>query len=301
MRGSLNDKVKAQSLVDAVAERLESAIISGEFEPGSKLSEQALAKSLGVSRGPLREAIRRLEGRKLLQRTPNIGVRVATISVKDLSEIFEVQEVLQGMACALAAKNMDDAEIAALKDLLTQHKKNKSRQSGKGYDPESKDLDLDLDFHFRIARGSRNKRLTEMLFEDLSYLIWGYRYRFGATTARHRWIKALEDHKEIVAAIARRDPAAAEQRMREHIRDGRIYMEEHLTAATEESAQDHTPALESNTRQKVASARKRVRALDPTPRKKPTNGEPDRAASSPGPLATRTRRSTSREPIAKRG
>ena len=77
MAGLLDDKVQAQSLVDVVAERIEAAILSGTLAPGSRISEQALAASLGVSRGPLREAIRRLEGRKLLERTPNIGVRVA--------------------------------------------------------------------------------------------------------------------------------------------------------------------------------------------------------------------------------
>ena len=152
MTGSLNYKVQAQSLVDAVTERIEAAIVSGVLKPGSRLSEQALAKSLGVSRGPLREAIRRLEGRKLLQRTPNIGVRVATLSVNDLSEILQVQEALQGMACALAAKNMDDAEIAALKQLLDQHRKQKSVPAGKGNDQES-NLDMDLDFHLLIAKG----------------------------------------------------------------------------------------------------------------------------------------------------
>src|SRR5690606_39875037 len=102
MAGTLDNKVQAQSLVDIVAERLEAAIISGQLEPGAKLSEQGLAASLGVSRGPLREAIRRLEGRKLLERTPNIGVRVAQLSPKDLNEILQVREALEGMACGLA-------------------------------------------------------------------------------------------------------------------------------------------------------------------------------------------------------
>ena len=118
MAGLLDNKVQAQSLVDVVAERIEAAIISGQLEPGSRLSEQALATSLGVSRGPLREAIRRLEGRKLLERTPNIGVRVAQLSLKDLNEILQVREALECLACSLAARNMPDAEIAALKKLL---------------------------------------------------------------------------------------------------------------------------------------------------------------------------------------
>ena len=83
MSDILKSKVSAQSLVDVLVERIEAAIVGGDLQPGSKLSEQGLAASLGVSRGPLREAIRRLEGRKLLERTPNIGVRVARLSLKE--------------------------------------------------------------------------------------------------------------------------------------------------------------------------------------------------------------------------
>lgn len=222
MSGLLDKKVQAQSLVDVVAERIEAAIISGALEPGSRLSEQALAASLGVSRGPLREAIRRLEGRKLLQRTPNIGVRVAALSMKDLNELLQVREALEGMAAALAAKNMTDAEIAALKGLLEKHGQQKSVQEGKGYYQESKDFD----FHFRIVTGSRNERLQEMLMGDLYHLLRIYRYKSSTKPGRAQ--QALQEHEAIVAAIARRDSAAAETAMREHLRAARVYVEEQL-------------------------------------------------------------------------
>src|SRR6201994_4649215 len=128
MSGLLDNKVQAQSLVDVVAERIEAAIISGALAPGARLSEQGLAASMGVSRGPLREAIRRLEGRKLLQRTPNIGVRVAGLSPSDLFEVLQIREALEGMACALAAKNMSDEELSALAELLDQHQQQRSVQ-----------------------------------------------------------------------------------------------------------------------------------------------------------------------------
>lgn len=225
MRELLEQKVQAQSLVDAVAERIEAAIISGALEPGSRLSEQALAASLGVSRGPLREAIRRLEGRKLLQRTPNIGVRVAALSLKDLHEILQVREALEGMAAGLAAKNMTDAEVAALKSLLDKHGQQKSVQEGKGYYQESKDFD----FHFRIVTGSRNERLQEMLMGDLYHLLRIYRYKSSTKPGRAQ--QALHEHEAVVDAIARRDAQAAEQKMREHLRNARLYVEEQLAAA----------------------------------------------------------------------
>jgi DNA-binding GntR family transcriptional regulator len=230
MKGALDNKVQAQSLVDVVAERIEAAIISGRLEPGSRLSEQALATSLGVSRGPLREAIRRLEGRKLLERTPNIGVRVAALSLRDLNEILQVREALEGMACGLAALNMPDAEIAALRKLLDGHEKQKSVQEGKGYYQESKDFD----FHFRIVAGSGSERLQQMLTGDLYYLLRVYRYK--SSTKPGRAMEALQEHRAIVTALEARDAAAAEQAMREHLRHARRYVEEQISAETPDDA-----------------------------------------------------------------
>src|SRR5215471_1586313 len=242
MNGILNSKVSAQSLVDALAERIEAAIISGDLQPGSKLSEQALAASLGVSRGPLREAIRRLEGRKLLQRTPNIGVHVASLSPNDPYEILQIREALEGMACALAATNMTDAELKALSELLDQHQQQKSVQEGTGYYQESKDFD----FHFRIVKGSRNMRLVQMLCEDLYYLLRVYRYKSSTKPGRAK--QALREHKDIVAALMRRDPAEAERKMRLHISNARKYVEEQMKEAAARQQEVPPPTRKARTR-----------------------------------------------------
>lgn len=220
----LSSRVAAQSLVDIVIGRLEGAIISGELSPGTKISEQALARSLGVSRGPLREAIRRLEGRKLVHRTPNIGVRIAQLSKKDLMDLLVVREALEGMACRAAAENMSDAEIAALDGLLTAHSKHKTFRAGAGYYQESEDFD----FHFRIAKASGNDRLISLLCEDLYHLLRVYRYKSSTRVGRAE--QALREHRKIVAALAKRDPDLAEARMREHIRNARIHVENEIGA-----------------------------------------------------------------------
>jgi DNA-binding GntR family transcriptional regulator len=230
MKGLLGEKVTAQSLVDVVTERLQSAIISGALKPGSRLSEQGLADSMGLSRGPLREAISRLEGRKLLERTPNIGVRVAALSLKDFCELLAIREVLEGLACGLAAKHMTDKEIAGVKDLLRQHEREKSVREGKGYYPDTQDYD----FHSRIAAGSRNDRLIEMLNGDILHLMRIYRDK--TTPKPGRAVQALGQHKAIVEALARRDPVAAEQRMREHLRSARLFIEQQLAEGGTETA-----------------------------------------------------------------
>jgi DNA-binding GntR family transcriptional regulator len=220
----LGGRVEVQSLVDALVERLEGAIINGELPPGTKLSEQALAKSLGVSRGPLREAIRRLEGRKLIHRTRNIGVHIAELKPKDLTDLLIAREALEGMACRAAAENMTNDEIKALGDLLVEHSKHRSFRAGAGYYQEAEDFD----FHFRIVKASKNDRLIAMLCEDLYHLLRVYRYK--SSTRRGRAEQSLKEHQDIVAALALHDPDLAEQRMRQHIRNARIHVEAEAAA-----------------------------------------------------------------------
>lgn len=234
MASALGNKVQVQSLVDVIAERIEAAIISGKLEPGSRVSEQGLAASLGVSRGPLREAIRRLEGRKLLERTPNIGVRVSQLSLKDLNDILQAREALEGMAARLAAIRLSEPEIDALAKLLASHGNQKSVLEGKGYYQDSKDFD----FHFRIVTGSGNERLIQMLTGDLYYLLRAYRYRSSTKPGRAK--AALKEHQTIVAALRKRDPDRAEAAMRTHLRNARRFIEDQL-AAQEDSRTDPEP------------------------------------------------------------
>lgn len=211
----LSDPIVPQSLVDTLTKRLEEAIISGDLQPGERLSEPVLAKALGVSRGPLREALIRLQSRRLIERTPNQGARVAMLSRDDLVQILVVREALEGMACRMATMLMTDEEIVALEALLEQHGRQTSLQRGEAYFQRSGDVD----FHYKIAEGSRNKRLIDLLCGDLYDLLRIYRYRSSASRGRAR--HSLSEHKAIVEAIKSRDPDKAEALMRQHIRNAR--------------------------------------------------------------------------------
>lgn len=219
----LSGPIRAQSLVDVVTQRLEEAIMSGEYPPGTRLSEHGLATALGVSRGPLREAIRRLEGRKILQRTPNIGVHVAALSLGDLANLLVVREALEGMACGLAATNLSDEALTALDHLLEEHGAQDSVRAGTGYYQESRDFD----FHFRIVEASANPQLIQMLSGDLYDLLRVYRYK--SSTLDGRAAKAYQEHLDIVAALKTRDPVRAEEAMRTHIRNARLHLEARMS------------------------------------------------------------------------
>lgn len=108
------ERIDVQTLADLACDTLERAILDGRLPPGAPLGEAELAGQLGISRGPLREAINRLEGRRLVQRVAHVGVRVVCLSDWEVSEIFAMREVLEGLAARLAAEHMDGREIDAL-------------------------------------------------------------------------------------------------------------------------------------------------------------------------------------------
>src|ERR1700730_13676943 len=105
-------------LVDQIVEALETAIHNGELMPGKRISELALSSALGVSRGPLREAIRKLEARRLFERTAFHGIRLVDLSIQDLEQLLVVREVLEGAAARAAAENVSPKELLALKQFV---------------------------------------------------------------------------------------------------------------------------------------------------------------------------------------
>lgn len=209
----------SRTLADQVFTRLQDDIVLGVLKPGTKLGEAELAARYGVSRGPLREAIRRLESRKLLERIPHVGTRVASLELADLIEIYRVREALEGMAARLAAEQMTAAEVAGLWELLALHEQQQDLQDDVAYFQHAGDLD----FHYRIIQGSHNRTLIDLLIGEIYHRVRMYRYQFSMTANRPR--KALTEHRRIAEAIEARDGEMAELLMRRHISRAREYLE----------------------------------------------------------------------------
>jgi len=208
------------TIADQMLETLKTRIIKGEIPAGSKFTEQDLADTFKVSRGPLREALRRLEGLHLVEHVSHVGVRVINLSARELLEVYEIREALEGMAAGLAAQKMTDQDIAELKELLNQHERDIERSDGSDYFQR----EGDFDFHYRIIQGSKNRRLIKLLCDELYHLIRMYRYR--SSTSLSRPVKALGEHRNIVSAIEDRDSEFAEILMRRHISGARKNIEE---------------------------------------------------------------------------
>src|SRR6056300_1107978 len=218
----ISDLEQNRTLADRVCQQIITAIVKGEIPTGSKISETDLARTYGISRGPLREALRRLEGLRLIERKPHIGARVVELSVKELLEIYRVREALEGMACRLAAISMPQEEIDSLRALLDQHQQNIEQQEGQAYFQE----EGDLDFHYRIVMASGNSKLQELLAADLYHLVRMYRYKFSLSSSRPTL--ALREHHQILDAIETRDEELAELLMRRHISASRRNIESKL-------------------------------------------------------------------------
>jgi DNA-binding GntR family transcriptional regulator len=211
IKGEQAERTLAQQLF----RRLSDAIVSGEIPAGDKLSEPILARRYGVSRGPLREALNRLQERRLVTRSPHVGARVATLSAEVLEETFVVREALEGMAARQAAEKATDNDIAALHKAYARHVA-AAKEGGEGPVWRSGDED----FHVLIARASRNPILIQLLTEEFYQLVRFYRSRL--VYVRGRGARTIAEHRRILEAIEDRDRDLAEMQMRRHIASARV-------------------------------------------------------------------------------
>ncbi len=176
--------------------------------PGERLMETQLAEELGVSRTPVREAIRKLELEGLVVMVPRRGAYVASMSVRDISETFEIRSALEGLAAKLAVDKITADELEAME--LTVLRMSKSI--------ENHDLnelvEIDEEFHDILVRASRNERLTQMislLREQIK------RFRCASLSNLGRQSLILGEHRQILEAIAERDSDSAQILVEEHI------------------------------------------------------------------------------------
>ncbi len=208
---SKDDPSAWEPVADNVLARLREAILRGELLAGAKISEPEIARQYGVSRAPLREAIRRLEERGLVTRTPRLGARVVVLSPNSVRQIFMVREAMEGLAASEAARHITDEEIRKLRGQLELQRKRTAEIGPAPYLTK----ELDNDFHATIVRASHNAFLIKFLCEDYRDLIELCRQRQRSMPGRAN--RALIEHQRIVDALEDRDPELAELMIRRHI------------------------------------------------------------------------------------
>ena len=187
-------------LREAVCESLREAIRKGILRPGDRLMEIQLSEELGVSRTPVREAIRKLELEGYVIMMPRRGTYVADLSIRDVNEVFEIRTSLDALAGELAAERITDEELEALQRLLVKL----------GHYIEEGDMDkivdTDTKFHDILYQASRNSRLFGIISNLREQLT---RFRTTSMSFPGRLKATLDEHRRLVEAIAQGDAAEA--------------------------------------------------------------------------------------------
>jgi DNA-binding GntR family transcriptional regulator len=208
---------RALPLREQIHGQLRSAILNGEYQPGTPLVEAELAARLGASRTPVREALQRLETEGLLERRGARGIVVRELRVEDVTCIFEIRESLESLAARRACRRMSPGVLAALRAIVDQMR-------GAVDDPNEMER-LDTAFHDRIlavAEGARLRRMLSDLREEL--VTW----RFLSLSSRERRAATVGEHEGVLRALEAGDEDVVARIVAEHIANSRASVLEHV-------------------------------------------------------------------------
>ena len=198
---------KSISLADQVFEHLETDILSGKYQKGEILTESKLSLELGVSRTPIREALRRLEQEHLIEEAPK-GVIVVGISDKDLADIFEIRAALEGKAAYLAAQNYTEEQMNVVREALEFQEFYLGKQ-----DPD-RIKSMDSRFHETIYKMSGSTIFYDVLMPLHKKIL---KYRKASVTDSSRAEASVAEHRAIYEAIAAHDGELAARLITEHL------------------------------------------------------------------------------------
>lgn len=206
--------LKPTSLADQVFDRIETDILTGKYERGTVITENKLSEELGVSRTPIREALRRLEQEHLVEDGVK-GMVVIGITPEDAQYIFQIREGVEGFAAGVCALNITDEQIADLAetlDLQIHYLEKGNLEKQTLYDGE---------FHKKIY-----KYTGSVVIEDTLTLLHrkAQAFRKQSIIERERAEKSVEEHKEILDAISRHDKNEAEKAMYTHVENARRHL-----------------------------------------------------------------------------
>jgi DNA-binding GntR family transcriptional regulator len=209
IRAASSLNISRRYLHDEVAERMRELIHSGELEPRARVNEVELCERFGISRTPLREAIKILATEGLLELLPNRGARVGSISADEANEMIEVIAGLEATAGDLACRSITDEEIAAIEAKHVAMVAAWKREDNPTY------FTLNREIHEMIMRASRNATL-QSIYDNLSGRIQRTRYTAHKTPAQ--WKKAVNEHEKMLKLLKQRKGEELAVLLREHIR-----------------------------------------------------------------------------------
>lgn len=195
-------------LRDVVFQTLRQAILRGDLKPGERLMEVKLANKLGVSRTPIREAIRKLELEGLVLMVPRKGAEVAEITEKSLRDVLEVRKALEELAVQLACDRITEEEIEELKAVAKEFRKNIADKD------VTEIAELDVKFHDTLYYATKNQKLIHLL-NNLREQMYRYRIEYLKRADVHPIL--MKEHEDIILYLSQRDKKKALEVMACHI------------------------------------------------------------------------------------
>lgn len=209
IRSSASGAPDGRTLPISVANRLRDLITEGALPPGTRLNERALCETLGVSRTPLREAFRLLAAEGLVHIQPNRGAQVVALSEQDVRESFEVMAALEALSGELACQRVTEHEIAEIKALTFEMMASHARKDLPSYYRNNHAI------HDRINKAAHNDLLTQV-YATLNLRIQNLRFKTNQN--QQKWDRAMQEHVDMVDALASRDGLRLAAIMRTHLR-----------------------------------------------------------------------------------
>jgi DNA-binding GntR family transcriptional regulator len=217
------DAAAGSPLVDRLAGAIQTRVLSGDVPVGSRLGQEALAEEFGVSRTPVREALRKLQATGLVDLLPNRGAVVRGPSAREIREAYEVRAELEGLAAELAAGRISDRDLLRLREAQALFRRSvetliaRRARRPQPWKDESVWVQANDLFHQAILDAAGNERLSDTI-ADL-HRSFPRDLTWAALSQSSRLLEEnVEQHEAILEAIERRDPVDARQRMIEHVR-----------------------------------------------------------------------------------
>ncbi|MCH5317005.1 MAG: GntR family transcriptional regulator [Eubacterium sp.] len=197
------------SLSNRVFQKLRNNILTGKYEEHEELREITIGKELGVSRTPVREALRRLELEGLVTIIPNKGAYVTGITPKDVKDIYLIRSQLEGLCARLATENITNEQLDKLDEIILLSEFHLNRENS-----AEQMAGLDSKFHEVLYEATNSRILSHVLTDFHKYVLMA---RKSSVVSEERAKKSIQEHKDILQAIRDRDTDMAEQLANEHI------------------------------------------------------------------------------------
>lgn len=199
--------IQKKNISEDLVVYIKQQILNGDLNPGDRIVETKLARELGISQTPVREALRQLQGEGVVSILPNKGPIVRTLDIQDAYEIYSIRSMLEGLAIRLATQISTDQEIMELEQFYNQMKTKLTDDSVAYLLHDSSHI------HETIIKMSRHSRLISM-YKSISFQISLINRLVGAKSTKQ---KEIDEHQELIEALKRKDPDHAEETMRRHI------------------------------------------------------------------------------------